>query len=220
MGNAVAKDFTGDDGRGPISEGAPNVINLKPYFDTSAYLTPHSDIVALMTLEHQTQMVNLMIRVGWEARMAVAENNAINKSLGEPEQQVRPSTQHLIDAAVEEMLEYLLFSDEAQLTSPIEGTSGFREEFSKEGRRDAGGRSLREFDLKTRMFRYPCSFMIYSDAFDGMPAIVKTQLYGRLFQVLSGQDDGTKFTHVNQEDRRAILGIIRETKKGLPAYWL
>lgn len=220
MGNAVARDFTNNDVRAPISDGASNVISLRPYFDTSAYLTPHSDIVALMTLEHQTQMDNLMIRVGWEARVAMAENNAINKSLGEPEQQVRPSTQHRIDSAVEELLEYMLFSEEAKLTAPIEGTSGFREEFSKRGPRDAKGRSLREFDLKTRMFRYPCSFLIYSDAFDGMPPIVKSRLYRRLFQVLSEQDNGPKFAHLNQDDRRAILGILRETKAGLPAYWL
>jgi hypothetical protein len=219
MGNAVAVDFTGDDPRAPISAGIPNVTDLKPYFSVGSYLTPHSDIVALMTLEHQTQMDNLMIRVGWEARMAMAENNAMNKALGEPEQQIRSATQHRIDSAVEEMLEYLLFSDEAKLTAPIKGTSGFREEFSKRGPRDAKGRSLREFDLKTRMFRYPCSFMIYSEAFDEMPAIVKVHLYRRLFQVLSGEDKGPKFAHLNREDRRAIFEIVRETQKGLPAYW-
>lgn len=220
MGNAAAQDFTADEAKPPISVGIRNVTDLRPYFDTGAYLTPHSDIVALMTLEHQTQMDNLIIRVGWEARMAMAENNAFNKSFGEPVEQVRPSTQHRIDSAVEELLQYMLFSDETKLTAPVKGTSGFAEEFPKQGPRDAKGRSLRDFDLKTRMFRYPCSFMIYSAAFDGMPPIVKDRLYHRLFEVLSGKDNSAKFGYLNREDRRAILDIVKETKEGLPGYWL
>src|SRR5437763_14352468 len=110
-----------------------------------------------MTLEHQTQMSNLITRVSWEARMAVYENNAINKSLGEPETTLRESTAHRINAAVEELAQYTLFSDETKLTSPIKGTSGFAAEFEKRGPRDSKGRSLYQFDLKTRMFRYPCS---------------------------------------------------------------
>jgi hypothetical protein len=218
MGNAVSRDFTDNEARTPISLGNPNVADLKSYFDTGAYLTPHSDIVALMTLEHQTQMDNLMIRVGWEARMAIADNNAINKLTGETE--VRPSTRHRIDSAVEELLQYMLFSEEAKLTAPIKGTSGFAADFPKQGPRDAKGRSLRDFDLKTRMFRYPCSFMIYSEAFDGMPEEVKDRLYRRLFDVLSGKDNSASFVNLSQEDRRTILEILKATKKSLPAYWL
>jgi hypothetical protein len=215
MGNAVIQDSYSDGERDterpPLAEGVRNVTDLRTYFDTGAYLTPHSDIVALMTLEHQTQMDNLMIRVGWEARMAMAENGAINKALGEPEEQIRPSAQHRIDSAVEELLQYMLFSGEVKLTAPVKGTSGFAEEFAKQGLRDSKGRSLRDFDLQTRMFRYPCSFMIYSETFDAMPAIVKDRLYRKLWEVVTSKDAGV--------DRTAILEIIRDTKKGLPAYW-
>jgi len=218
MGNAVTLDVRDDEVRAPVSQGTPNLTSLRPFFDTGAYLTPHSDIVALMTLEHQKQMDNLMIRVGWETRMAMAENKGINRSFGEPEEHVRPATQHRIDVAVEELLEYMLFRDEAKLTAPVRGTSGFTEEFPKQGPRDRKGRSLRDFDLKSRMFRYPCSFMIYSDAFEGMPSIVKGRLYRRLLDVLSGKDNSAKFSYLNPEDRQAILEIVRETKKGLPVY--
>jgi len=81
------------------------------------------------------------------------------------------------------------------------------------------GVHLRDFDLKTRMFRYPCSFMIYSDAFDGMPSIVKDRLYRRLFDVLSGKDNSAKLACLNPGDRQAILEIVKETKRGLPGYW-
>jgi hypothetical protein len=219
MGNAIERDVSDNEVREPVSQGTSNLTDLASFFDTHAYLTPHSDIVALMTLEHQTRMDNLMIRVGWEARMAMAENSGINKALGEPEEQVSASTQHRIDSAVEEMLEYMLFADETKLTSPIKGTSGFEEEFQNRGPRDSKGRSLRDFDLTDRMFRYPCSFMIYSRAFEGMPSIVKDRLYQRMFQVLTGKDMSAKFAGLTPESRLAILEIVAETKKGLPAFW-
>jgi hypothetical protein len=218
LGNASA-DGSDDNGKTPVLKGSPNVTDLRPYLDTSHYLTGHSDIVALMTLEHQTRMNNLIVRVGWEARMAMAENDALNKAFNEPLDQVRDSTRRRIDSAVEELLDYMLFRDEAKLSAPVQGMSGFTEEFSSQGPRDRQGRSLRDFDLKTRMFRYPCSYMIYSEAFDGMPAIVKDEIYQRLFAVLTGKD-GSKFPNLTEDDRKAILEIIKETKTALPDYWM
>ena len=217
MGNAVVGN-SGEDERLPVSAGTRNLSDLGKFVDTGAYLAPHSDIVALMTLEHQTQMWNLMTRVGWEARMAMYENNAINKSLGEPEGQVRESTAHRIDAAVEELLEYVFFAGEAKLAQPVKGTSGFQADFERSGRRDSNGRSLRQFDLETRMFRYPCSFMIETEAFDAMPEVVKTQLYGRMQTVLEGRG-GAKFAHLSEEQRRDIRGIVGGVKSGLSQYW-
>ena len=130
----------------PPVEGSQNVTDLKPFLDTGAYLTPHSDMVALMTLEHQTQMENLIIRVGWEARLAMVQNRAMNKAFGEPETQVRESMAHRVDSVVEELLNYMFFNEETVLTSPIKGTSGFTEEFQKLGPKDSKGRSLRDFD--------------------------------------------------------------------------
>src|SRR5665213_1387703 len=218
MGNAVVHD-PDTDANQPVVEGTSNVTDLSHYFDTGAYLTPHSDIVALMTLEHQTQMINLMIRVGWEARIAMFENEAINKSLGEPPSAVRESTQHRVNTAVEDLVEYMLFSGETRLTEPVKGVSGFAEEFEKSGIRDPEGRSLRDFDMKTRMFRYPCSYLIYSDAFDEMPDIVKGRVYQRLWEVLSGKDQSKPFQNLSAEDRKVILEILRATKKGLPTYF-
>ena len=217
MGNAVMPDATG--AGQPSFEGVSNVTNLDRFIDTSAYLTPHSDIVALMTLEHQTQMENLIIRAGWEARIAMVQNAAFNKAFGEPETQIRESTAHRIDAAVEELLDYMFFGEETKLTSPIKGTSGFTEYFEKLGPRDSKGRSLRDFDLKTRMFRYPCSFLIYSEAFDSMPQVVKDRLYRRMWEVLSSRDNSPQFAHLSPSDRKAILEILLDTKKDLPAYW-
>jgi hypothetical protein len=217
MGNAVVGDRNQPDKL--QTEGTQNLTDLHRKVDTGAYLTPHSDIVALMTLEHQTQMANLITRVGWEARLALYDGAAINKALGRAENQVSESATHRINSAAEELVDYILFSGETRLTAPVKGTSDFALEFANAGPRDNQGRSLREFELRTRMFRYPCSYMIYSEAFDAMPAAVRDRIYRRLWEVLSGKDTSAPFAHLSATDRKAIYEILRATKAGLPSYW-
>ena len=163
-----------------------NVTDLKTRFDTSRYLSPHSDIVALLVLAHQTDVQNLMV--------LAAQPAASPKETGE------------------RLLEAMLFSKAVPLTAPVQGTSNFTAEFSALGPRDSSGRSLRDFDLKTRLFRYPLSYLIYSKAFDGLPQPVKTYVYQRLREVLSGKDQGSAFSHLSASDRKAILEILTETK--------
>jgi hypothetical protein len=217
MGNMVTPDELSYGG--PQVHKTQNITDLNQFFDTGAYLTPHSDVVALMTLEHQTQMDNLMIRIGWETRLAAAHPKTMASVLASPEMHSADTAEARLNASVEQLTNYMLFNDEATLTSPVKGTSGFREEFEQLGPRDSKGRSLRDFDLQTRMFRYPCSFMIYSAAFDGMPQSVRDRLYRRLWEVLSLRDNSPQFAHLSPADRKAILEILVATKSGLPAYW-
>ena len=116
-------------------------------------------------------------------------------------------------------MQFLLFSDEAKLTDTVAGTSAFTTEFAARGPFDSEKRSLREFDLKTRLFRYPMSYLIYSKLFDGLPAEAKERVYLRLWDVLTGKDDSKEFRHLSKVDRQNILEILRETKPGLPKYW-
>ena len=116
-------------------------------------------------------------------------------------------------------MRHLLFCEETKLTGPVAGTSGFAAAFAARGPFDARKRSLREFDLKTRMFRYLLSYVVYSKLFDGLPAEAKERVYLRLWEVLSGKDQSKDFAHLSKDDRRAALEILRETKPGLPAYW-
>jgi hypothetical protein len=129
------------------------------------------------------------------------------------------STTRRINLAADELVDYLLFIEEDLLTEPVKGTSGFEASFPKEGPRDRKGRSLRDLDLKTRLLKYPCSYLIYSDAFDRMPDAARERVYRRLWEVLTGADKSPKFARLSTEDRRAILEILLETKKNLPAYW-
>jgi hypothetical protein len=171
-----------------------NLTTLAGRFDPKGYLTGSSDIVALMTFEHQTQMVNWITRVGWQSRMKR-------------------------DPDIEDLVAYMLFADEAPLTEPIQGVSTFTATFQKRGPRDHRGRSLRDFDLTKRLFRYPLSYMIYSSSFDGLPVDVRNRIYARLHDILTGEDQRPRYAYLTGEDRQAILDILRETKSGLPAGW-
>lgn len=217
LGNQVVGGWPwADEGDPPPGE---NVTDLKPYFTAASYPTPHSDLVALMVLEHQGEAQNRLTRANFLTRQALHEQAELNKAFGDPPGTRSEGITKRVHWACEPVVQYLLFCDEAKLTEPVAGTSGFAREFAARGPFDATGRSLREFDLKTRMFRYPLSYVIYSRQFDGLPAEAKDRIYRRLWEVLSGKDRSKEFEHLSADDRRAVLDILRETKPGLPAYW-
>jgi hypothetical protein len=201
------------------TDAGANLTDLSNRFDVGPYLSKHSDIVALMVIEHQTQMQNLITAANFQARIALYHEAAINKALGRAADATSPHTERRFKAIADRLLKYLLFIDEAALSAPIAGTSGFADEFAARGPRDHRGRSLREFDLKTRMFRYPCSYLIYSEAFDSLPDRVRNYLYQRLWSVLTGDDESAELARLTATDRRAILEILVETKPNLPEYW-
>ena len=193
-------------------ESGANVIDLKGRIDTGMYLAPGSDLVALMVLEHQTRMTNLITRVGWEARLAMSDQVAINRALGEPDEKVLESSRRRIDNAVEELVKYLLFADEALLKEPVRGGEAFARAYSN-------GRPFREFDMQTRMFRNRCSPLILSAAFDGLPDPARLQVYRRLWEVLTGADTTGLGKRLSEAERKAIIAVLLANKLNLPAYW-
>ena len=186
-----------------ISSGTLQTLTGK--FDTSEYLSPYSDVVALMVFDHQMRMNNLLTRVSWEWRYA-ADEHRIDRAA------------HVRDA-VNELVDYLLFIDEAPLPDRVEGTSGFAETFAALGPHDSKGRSLRQLDLKRRLMRYPCSYMIYTETFDNLPEEVREAIFHRMWQILSGQEAGKRYARLSLSDREAVVDILRETKHGLPVYF-
>ena len=183
-----------------------NLRHLYGKIDPSDYLSPTSDIVALMTFEHQTQMTNYITRIGWEARI-LEHDESSDVTLAQ------------LDSDIEAMIAYMLFSDEAPLIEPVEGASTFRQTFEERGPRDDQGRSLRDFDLQTRLFRYPLSYMVYSHAFNALPARILDQIYQRLYAVLTSRNNSKKFENLSQKDLQAALEILKRTKTDLPGYW-
>jgi hypothetical protein len=199
MGNTVANDPT--DLAAMVTPESVHVTSLEGRFEPTGYLSLHSDLVALLVLEHQAKMLNLITRVGWEARIG-------SKEAGRS-----------IDKAAAELVDYLLFVDEAPLPGPITGTSTFAKHFAAQGPRDTRGRSLRDLNLDRRLLRFPCSYLIYSEPFDAMPAEAKAAVYRRLWAVLSGGERDERYSSLTDDDRRAVLEILRDTKADLPAYF-
>jgi hypothetical protein len=174
-----------------------NVTDLSSRLDLEPYLSTHSDIIAMMVLAHQATVHNLMTRAGYEGRVAEREGAA-------SEARIRPAAESLVRA--------MLFVKEAPLTGRVKGTSGFAEEFAARGPRDDAGRSLRDFDLERRMFKYPLSYLVYSDSFDALPVAVRDYVYARFQEILTGEDTSPDFAHLSETDREAILDILEDTK--------
>ncbi len=205
MGNAMLADA--DHPESMITRQTLHVASLQGKFDANHYLSAHSDLAALLVFDHQTYMMNLITRVGWEVRCALydkATPRALNQLLRE---------------SANELVDYLLFIDEAPLRGPVHGTSGFAQKFVTQGPFDSRGRSLRQLDLRTRLLRYPCSYMLYSKAFDSLPEQARSAIYQRMWQVLSGAEKGSRYARLSLADRQAIVEILRDTKPGLPSYF-
>jgi hypothetical protein len=162
MGNALVRP--GGTAEDLDRERGANLTDLSTLLNTAPYLTPNSDIVSLMMLEHKSQMTNLIIRAGYLAMLK------------------RPT-----DQTVAELVKYMLFVEEPPLESPIKGTSSYAADYAALGPRDKKGRSLREFDLNKRLLKYPCSPLIYAAAFDALPKAVKDQIYQGLWDTLRAE---------------------------------
>jgi hypothetical protein len=191
------------DSKFKLAKPTQTLKSVEGLFDLKGYPTPYSDVVAQLVLAHQVRMTNLITRTGWEARIANVD--------------AAPAAAVRVREAAVDLVDYLLFVDEEPLKRPVRGTSGFTERFATGGPRDAQGRSLRDFDLQRRLFKYPCSYMIYSEAFEALPATAKTAVYDRLSAVLSGRETSPRYKVLSAADRRAVLEILRATKNDLPA---
>lgn len=215
MGNTIC---TGDEKSYDRETGA-NQLDLTSLLRTENFLTPHSDIVALMVLEHQTQMHNAIAAANYETRQALYQSFQMNELLNRPEGYVSESAQRRIESSADRVLQYLLFCDEFQLTDQVAGSTTFAVDFESRGKQDSRGRSLRQLDLRSRLFRHPCSYLIHSPAFERLPNPVRELVLTKLLEILSGQDDSQRYAHLTAEDRQAILDILRETMSGLPPAW-
>ena len=207
LGNTIS---TGMDHSFDRDRGA-NRTDLQGLFPTDPYLTPHSDLVALMVLEHQAQMHNAITAAGFETRQAVYQSQQMNEILERPPGHLSESAQRRIAKSADLVLRTLLMCDEFALTSPVEGSTEFAAEFSGRGVRDSQGRSLRDFDLQTRLFHYPCSYLIHSDAFRSLPSEVLSPILDRLRAILDGTDESPEYAHLTPELRRDISAILIET---------
>ncbi|EMI21272.1 hypothetical protein RMSM_01803 [Rhodopirellula maiorica SM1] len=186
-----------------------NRLNLRDEFDTYDYLSPYSDIVALMVLEHQSQTHNAMTRADFSVRQL---QHAQSKR--EPTEESESEWRAQLHLIAKPVVEALLFCDETELTSDVKGLLEFSHTFEGYGPSDDQGRSLRQFDLKTRMFKYPLSYLIYSNAFDSLREELRREVVRQLLDVLEERDTSQTYAHLTSQMRRDILEILRATKPG------
>ena len=208
----VPDDLTNDDGL--------NVTDLKGRIDTGMYLTPHSDIVALMVLEHQTEMHNRIAAANYQTKLAHRDADVINELDNAPKGRLTEGTARRVDAAAEQLVKYLLFCRGDPADRPGRRAPARSPRSSPgAGPFDNKGRSLRQFDLKTRLFKYPCSYLIYSPAFDGLPASVKERAYQRLWDVLTGKETGKDYAPPGGGRPAGDQGDPDRHQAGAAGYW-
>lgn len=171
------------------------------------YASHDSDVAALMVFDHQMHAINLITRLQWETRVAIANGRT-------------DFSQGTLQQFVSELVDYLLFVGEVPPPGKVTPRERFANWFTAIGPKDRRGRSLRDLDLDRRLSRYPCSYTIHSAAFDALPAEAKHAVYDGLWSVLSrpaAADD--RYAHLSDADRRAIVEILRDTKTDLPDSW-
>lgn len=217
MGNAFAKQV-GSDAQLDTGPGA-NVTELDSYIDPSRYLHPGSDIVALMVLEHQVEMHNVLTQSSLAVRRQEWRSRRVAESSGGTFDPYASETlMSLVEHDAQRIVEHMLFVDEVQLTDPVRGDRAFIRQFRANRRESANGRSLKDTDLNSRLFKYRCSYMVYARAFELMPDLLTESVYRQLFDALTGPESEMN-SHLPQPERAAIVEILRETVDELPGYW-
>lgn len=196
-GTTGAARHMGNEAAAVDGRSSRHLASVEGLFDPDGYRALTSDVVAHLVLTHQAGMTNLLTRAAWEARSAAGGDEA--------------RIVVMMRGIATEVVEHLLFVDESPLPDRVKGGSGFAERFSSSGPRDRNGRSLYELDLNQRLMKYPCSYLIYSPAFDALPPAVKDPIYRRMWEVLSERKSDARY--------RAVVEILRDTKKDLPSYY-
>jgi len=199
LGNLFGKEVIEESKTNPAYRA--NLEHIDPFVDTSKYLTPHSDLVAHLILDHQVHGHNLITRVSMEQQLGLRSD---------------------VEAR---LLRYLLFLDEAELAGPLKGTTDYQTWFEKQAKRDSHGRSLKDFDLKTRLFRFRLSYLIYTDSFSKMPAAARSRILREIYSFLNASDAELKQAWEVRpadfplQERQAIVQIVAETLENLPDFW-
>ena len=189
-----------------------NLKSLEGWLDTKPYITNKSDVIALMVLEHQTTVQNYITRASFKVRTVLARAAGVGNADPRSWEEISSRNQSLLKAMIEPLVRTMFFVDAVEFTSPLAGTAGFEAWFQAQGPRDKQGRSLRQLELNSRLFRYPLSYMVYSESFDSLPEYVRQYVYTRIAEVLTGRDATGAFESLTPDDRKAILEILMATK--------
>lgn len=180
-----------------------SLANLNGITRIGDYATSSSDVIAHLVLAHQTYGLNLIVRVGTESRYRRRSD------------------------AEDKLLRYLVFEDEPPLPKPLNPEaiqhSRYREYFENQSPNDSDGRSLRQFDLKTRVFRHRLSYLIEHPLFLQLPTECRDRLYDRLRSGFRDSPTPSGFKHLSDHERATLdellTGIIARSTSSRARAW-
>ena len=186
--------------------------DLSGEINTEKYLTSTSDIVALMVLEHQCRMHNLLTKAKMNYMRSAWFQQSMQKELSADDP--KGMSWKSADQLANDVVEGLLFKDEFELAGDgLSGSETFAEAFEKAGVETESGKNLRDMRLYERVFKYRCSYMIYSKAFKALPEVVKKRVFDKLHAALS--DEGVElFDYLGSREKKSIRAILEETVPG------
>jgi hypothetical protein len=184
---------------------AHDLTDLKNIIDTNKYPRPTSDIVSLLVLEHQCRMHNLFNTASMHYRRAFYLSRVLDTN-GDPD---AGSAGRVADGMAEKIVDCIFFKDEADLGENTDGNSEFQKIFESRYPRTKDGQSLADFKLYERIFKHPCSYMVYSPTFQNLPTRVKHAVITKMRNALAGNDP--KITWLKPSECRKIDAILTET---------
>jgi hypothetical protein len=194
-----------------------NVESVKELFDASSYLTDKSDIVALLIFEHQANVANFITRANYKSR-TLLDRSSLDPSRESSYAKLPADIQKQLKPMLEPLVQVMLSVGAAPVTGEIRSGSGFDRWFQAQGPRDAAGRSLRDLDLRTRVFTHPLSYLVYSEGFDGLPPFAKDYIYTRFADIFSGRDQSANYAHLAADERGTLRDILLATKPDFGSY--
>ena len=195
---------------------------LSGYFDAAPYLAPTSDVVALLVFEHQMAVQNSLTRAAHNTRRMLQYQRSLQKTFGDPisDEPAYDSVKSVINSAVEDVVDRLLFRRAAPLPPGVVGSEEFRRRFVDGAPRSRSGHALKDFQLRDRLFAVRCSYLIYSEMFGALPEQLKTRILDRLHAVLQDDDPRKRYEYLAAEEKRRIYEILVETHPDARARWL
>ncbi len=218
FGNLPLREERGGERLQELQAQRMDIMSIKAYVDASHWPTDHSDVVALLALEHQTGLQNLITRANYKVRTVMSRvHDDATAAMPRSWEEVNPADQKRLQSMIEPLVRMMFFQDAAPYGHRIEGSSGFAERFAKLGPKDSKGRGLHELDLNTHLLRHPLSYEIYSEQFDGLPQYALDYVYSRIVEVLQGRDTTGISARIPADERKAITEILIDTKPALAA---
>jgi len=207
MGNAIAIK---ENGRLKLKRKDPSK-GLNVFFNTSNYPVSTSDIEALLVFDHQVRMQFVLLESAYKVRQAIFDSH---KSSNEKNPII---LNEVLQEVTETIVSELLFKKEFPLDGKVVDASQsgkFITEFKVKGKIDSKGRSLRDLDLQDRLFKYRCSYMIYSKSFSAFPESLKNSVLNRIKKVLILESPQLGYEYLEVEEKKAIFEILSETLTG------